>query len=175
MGTMGRSRRRRRRRATPVTGPLWRLSSRYPLLGWIISNIIISSHSWSFYRQLGHTRCCPIKLSIDTPNYLHLKHPPPAHAQTLWPILLEASASWAMTEGVPKCSKSWKMAPKCRQFRAKLDNVGHPTPVHVITRLCPLEQGGAFGLRRLGRVSCFQQSAIEAPPSFLLRLPRFSN
>ena len=84
--------------------------------------------------------------------------------------------------GCPKVSQIWENGPKILPISGKvgqcwtmLDNVGHPTPVHVITRLCPLEQGGAFGLRRLGRVSCFQQSAIEAPPSFLLRLPRFSN
>ena len=69
------------------------------------------------------------------------------------------------TEGVLKCSKPSKLAEEIWTI------LEHPTPVHVITRLCPRRGLGLAWTRLLG----FQQSAIEAPSTqaFCFAYPAF--
>ena len=115
--------------------------------------------------QLGHLRCCPIKLSIGTPNYLHLKPPPTPCSNLVTNFPSGFTFCQLGTEGVLKCSKPSKLAEEIWVI------LEHPTPVHVITRLCPRRGLGLAWTRLLG----FQQSAIEAPSTqaFCFAYPAF--
>ena len=108
------------------------------------SRCYLSSSLFSTTRS--HALRCPIKLSICAPNYRNLKTPSP---QTLRPIFLEASASWALRNRVFEDLPNFPQLPQ---------NFGHFGTPH--TCACDHVALSQAWTRLLG----FQQSAIEVPP-----------